>query len=268
MNKSLRIAIIILLGLLLSNSAKSQFLKMADRVIVAGYVFEESNGEPLPYVNVYVKRTRIGTITNIDGYFMINARVNDTLTFSSLGYDKRYVFINDSATDNSKPLIVFLDTRIYELGTVDVIALKRYKQLEYEITNMQLPNDDYTFAARNFPFRPSDIDYYSRVNAPGFGLVFSPITAIYDMFSKEGKERRKLEEIQKRDAFVDAVNESISIEVVMKITGLSIQETNAFIEWCQFSPDFISRITKYDLVSVIIYKYDIYQKTITPKSHQ
>ena len=260
MNRSLRIALIILIVLLMCNSAKSQFIKMTDIVIVAGYVFEETNGEPLPYVNVYVKRTRIGTITDSEGYFMIKANVNDTLTFSSLGYDRKYVVINDSAADNSKPLIVFLDTRIYELGSVDIIALKRYKQLEYEITNMRLPDDDYTYAMRNFPIRPSDIDYYTRINAPGFGLVFSPITALYDMFSKEGKERRKLEEIQERDKLYDAIEEKISVEIVMKITGLSKEETNVFLEWCKFSPDFIKRISEYDLVSVIIYKYGLYQK--------
>lgn len=236
---------------------------MTDRVIIAGYVFEESSGEPLPYVNVYVKRTRSGTITDTAGYFMLNAKMNDTLTFSSLGYDRKYVVINDSATDNMKPLIVFLDTKIYELNSIDIIALKKYKQLEYELTNMRLPDDDYTYAARNFPFRPKDLDYYTRVNAPGFGLVFSPISALYDMFSKEGKERRKLEEIQQQDDLYNAIEQKVSKKLIMDITGLSQEEANLFIEWCNFSPDFIMKLTEYDLISVIVYKYGVYQKRYT-----
>jgi hypothetical protein len=241
----------------------AQYIKMADRVIVAGYVFEESTGNPMPYVNVYVKRTRIGTITDPAGYFMLNAKINDTLTLSSLGYDRKYVVLNDSATDNMKPLIVFLDSRIYELNSIDIIALKRYKQLEYEITNMQLKDDDYTYAARNFPFRPADLDYYTRVNAPGFGLVFSPISALYDMFSKEGKERRKLEEIKARDYLNSVIEDKISTSFIMKITGMSQQEANSFIDWCDFSPEFVIKLTEYDLISVIIYKNMHYQKIKT-----
>ncbi len=237
---------------------------MTDRVIVAGYVFEESSGEPLPYVNVYVKRTRRGTITDTAGYFIIQAKINDTLTFSSLGYDRKYVVINDSSTDNSKPLIVFLDTRVYQINSVDVIALKRYKQLEFEITNMKLPDDDIVYAYRNFPFRPADIDYYSRVNAPGFGLVFSPISALYDMFSKEGKERQKLEEIQQKDRLNEVIDAKVSIEMVMKVTGLSKSETNIFIDWCGFSTGFVNGLTEYDLISVIVYKYKQY-KTYYPE---
>lgn len=233
---------------------------MADRVIVAGYVFEETSGEPLPYVNVYVKRTRRGTITDTAGYFAITAKVNDTLTFSSLGYDKKYVVINDSATDNSKPLIVFLDTRIYQINSIDIIALKKYKQLEFEITHMRLPDDDYIFALNNFPVRPVDIDYYERVNAPGFGLVYSPITALYNMFSKEGKELRKLEEVQRKDNLNNLINAKIGYDVIMKLTGMSQNEVNLFLDWCSFSPDFINKLTEYDLISVIMYKHSIYQK--------
>jgi hypothetical protein len=232
---------------------------MADRVIVAGYVFEESTGEPLPYVNVYIKRTRYGTITDTSGYFMLNARINDTLTFSSLGFDKKYVILTDSASDNNKPLIVFLDTKIYQINSIDIIALKKYKQLEFEITNMQLPDDDYIFAANNFPFKPKDIDYYTRVNAPGFGLVFSPISALYDMFSKEGKEKRKLQEIQDRDRQINAISERVSSEFIMEITGMNMEETNIFIEWCRFSPEFINRLSEYDLITLILYKHEQFE---------
>jgi len=244
--------------LMLSEWASAQFIKIADRVIVAGYVFEESNGEPLPYVNVYVKKSRSGTITDTTGYFLLSANINDTIIFSSLGYDKKYVVLTDSAADNTKPLIVFMDTKVYEIKSVEIIALRKYKQLEYEITNMRLPDDDYTYAATNFPFRPADIDYYTRVNAPGFGLVFSPITALYDMFSKEGKEKQKLEELQQKDYLNSIIDEKISAAVVMKITGMNQEEANIFLEWCNFSPDFLLKLTEYDLISVIVYKQKQY----------
>lgn len=243
-----------------SIDASGQYVRLADRVIVAGYVFEESTGEPLSYVNVYVKKSRSGTITDPNGYFILKTGINDTIIFSSLGYDKRYVTITDSAANNDKPLIVFLDTRIYELRSVEIIALRRYKQLEYEITNMKLPEDDYTNATNNFPFRPANIDYYTRGSTPvdGIGIIFSPITALYDAFSKEGKEKQKLAEIQKKDYFNTLLEEKISSAIIIKITGMSQEETNIFLEWCNFSPEFIVKLTEYDLISVIVYKHKQY----------
>ncbi len=261
MKKNLAILILLSAQIWLINHCNAQFVRIADRVIVAGYVFEESTGEPLPYVNVYVKKSRIGTITDTSGYFLLSASINDTIIFSSLGYDKKYVILTDSATDNNKPLVVFMDSKIYELKSVEVIALRKYKQLEYEITNMRLPDDDYIYAANNFPFRPADIDYYTRSSTPmsGIGIIFSPITALYDMFSKEGKEKQKLAELQEKDYLNTLIDEKISTALVMKITGLDQEETNMFINWCNFSPDFIMKLTEYDFISVIAYKYKQYK---------
>lgn len=261
MKEKFTLVVLITVVLLLTKPALSQFVRIADRVIVAGYVFEESTGEPLPYVNVYVKKSRSGTITDTLGYFLLNATINDTIIFSSLGYDRKYVILTDSATDKKEPLIVFMDTKVYEIRSVEVISLRKYKQLEYEITNMRLPDDEFTYAANNFPFRSPDIDYYTRGSTPmqGIGMVFSPITALYDMFSKEGKEKQKLAELQGKDYLNSLIEEKISAALVMKITGLNQSETNAFLEWCNFSPEFVMKLTEYDLVSVIVYKYKLYE---------
>ncbi|HNQ68197.1 MAG TPA: carboxypeptidase-like regulatory domain-containing protein [Bacteroidales bacterium] len=241
---------------------EAQFLRIADRVIIAGYVFEESNGLALPYVNVYVKKTRYGTITDTSGYFFLTANISDTIVFSSLGFDKKYVVVSEEDAENSKPLVVFLNTKIYELKSVEIIALKRYKQLEYEITNMKLPDNEYTYAIANFPLRPADIDYYTRSSTPasGLGIVFSPITALYDMFSKEGKEKQKLLELQQKDYLNSIIDSKISTALVMKITGLNQEECNVFLNWCDFSSDFLLKLTEYDLISIIAYKFKQYQK--------
>ncbi|MDR2009039.1 MAG: carboxypeptidase-like regulatory domain-containing protein [Bacteroidales bacterium] len=258
MKTILRSIVIFLLFFVSGYSGYSQFIRVADRVIVAGYVFDESNSKPLPYVNVYVKRTRVGTITDTSGYFLLNATIKDTLTISSLGYNNKYVVLNDTARDNSEPLIIFLDTRIYELKSVDVIALRRYKQFEYEFTNMKLPEDDYTYAARNFPFKPKDIDYYSRHDLSVAGFVFHPISALYEAFSKEGRERQKLEEIKKQDIREQLLHEKINMNLVMKITNMNHEDANVFLKWCNFSPEFLFNLTEYEFAQILTQKYEEY----------
>jgi NACalpha-BTF3-like transcription factor len=258
--KAVLIKIIVFTAILFSEfSGYSQFIRVADRVIVAGYVFDEHSSEPLPYVNIYVKRTRAGTITDTSGYFLLSAGIRDTLTISSLGYHSKFVVLNDTLMDNSEPIIVFLDTRVYELKSVDVVALRRYKQFEYEFTNLKLPDDDYTNAAKNFPFKPRDIDYYSRNDLSTAGFIFHPISALYDAFSKEGKERRKLEELKKQDQRQQLIDEKVDIELIMKITKMSKENANLFMKWCDLSPEFVGNLTEYDLVQLLTQKYKQYE---------
>jgi len=52
---------------------------------VEGIVLDEI-GSPLPGVTVLIKSTTIGTITNIEGYFSIDAKEGDVLSVSFIGY--------------------------------------------------------------------------------------------------------------------------------------------------------------------------------------
>ena len=74
--KKLLISILCTIPLLLS--AQSQ---------VTGVVFD-SNKEPLVGVNVVVRNSNTGTITNPDGKFSIKATSKDSLVFSYIGYQK------------------------------------------------------------------------------------------------------------------------------------------------------------------------------------
>ncbi len=244
-------------------SLNAQFLKIADKIFVAGYILEENNKEPIPYVNIFVKQTRRGTISDTSGYFLLKTQLNDTLVFSALGFDKKYVVINEEAIENDKALIIFLDTKIYQLKTIDIYALRRYKQLEYEISTLKLPENDFTNASKNFPFRPKDIDYYKLNSAPlsGLGVVISPITALYEMFSKEGKERQKLQELEKQDYIESIIEKKIGINAIMKIIDEDMQNTYMFLAWCNFSADFINNISSYDLAFVIKHKHKQYKTT-------
>jgi hypothetical protein len=54
---------------------------------VRGTVTDGETGEPLPFVNIVFKGTTIGTISDVDGNFFIQAHVDrDTLEFSMMGY--------------------------------------------------------------------------------------------------------------------------------------------------------------------------------------
>lgn len=57
----------------------------AQEINITGTVTEASTNEPMPGVTVQVKGTTTGTISNIDGHYTIQAKMNDILVFSTIG---------------------------------------------------------------------------------------------------------------------------------------------------------------------------------------
>lgn len=67
---------------------------------LTGKVTEIANGMPLPGVNVTVKGTNQGTVTNMEGTYTINVESGETLVFSSLGFETQEISIASQTTIN------------------------------------------------------------------------------------------------------------------------------------------------------------------------
>ena len=63
-------------------------------------IISDASGMPLAGVNVIVKGTSTGVISDIDGKYAINVSPNGTLIFSYVGYDTATVAVNNQTTIN------------------------------------------------------------------------------------------------------------------------------------------------------------------------
>lgn len=85
---------------------------------VKGKVTDEEDGDPLPGVNVFVKGTSIGAVTNVDGEFEIAIPTgNTTLIFSFIGLQSKEVPI---VTD--KQMNVAMSPDVSQLSEVVVVG--------------------------------------------------------------------------------------------------------------------------------------------------
>ncbi|MDF1546824.1 MAG: TonB-dependent receptor [Bacteroidales bacterium] len=72
----------------------SIFLFAQDQIIVKGKVTDESN-IGIPGVSIAIKGTALGTITDLNGDYEINALSNATLVFSSIGFTTQEILVNN-----------------------------------------------------------------------------------------------------------------------------------------------------------------------------
>lgn len=107
---------------------------------VTGQVTVAEDGMSLPGVNVIVKGTNRGTVTDMDGQFTITVPGDATLVFSSLGFEAREVEVGDQQVIN-----VSLQEDLESLDEVVVTALgieREAKALGYAV--QQVSSEDIT----------------------------------------------------------------------------------------------------------------------------
>jgi TonB-linked SusC/RagA family outer membrane protein len=77
-------------------------IKELQPLTVTGKVTSAASGEPLPGVNIRVKGTTVGTTTDVDGNYSIEAPSDATLMFSFVGYQEKTIPVRGRNTINVK----------------------------------------------------------------------------------------------------------------------------------------------------------------------
>lgn len=103
-----RTVMALIMVLFLSSSAWAQ-------TPVSGVV-QDSDGEPLAGAVVRVKGTQVGTSTDLDGKFSINAKEGDMLQVTYIGYKPEEVYVT------GKPLTVIMSESTAALDEVVVLG--------------------------------------------------------------------------------------------------------------------------------------------------
>ena len=97
---------------------------------ISGIITDES-GIPLPGVNVLVKGTTIGTTTDFDGFYSINAPEGSELVISYIGFTSQHIDVSKSGTINT---YLEIDNALEEV-VITAHGIKREKKaLGYSVS--------------------------------------------------------------------------------------------------------------------------------------
>ncbi|HYX05784.1 MAG TPA: TonB-dependent receptor [Bacteroidales bacterium] len=109
-------------GILLFLLFSGQFLK-AQTSLITGIVVD-TDGIPLPGVTIRTPGSTTGSITNLDGKYVVQGiRPSDTLVFSYVGYQTAYKSVGNNTTIN-----VIMNTSTESLEEVQVVAFQKQKK--------------------------------------------------------------------------------------------------------------------------------------------
>ena len=240
---------------LLTNIAWAQ----SSGIKISGTVIHSETKEPVPYVNVYTKSLYGATITDNSGKFLITIQKADTIVFSAIGFDKYFFSLKQEDIRANYEVTIELNYKTYELEPVKVTAYRDLEEFKQDILNLDIPTKQkgITLNIPKTKYAPTPQD-----GNPGV-VVTGAISALYNTFSKEGKELRKLDAYRTEKIQLKTIESKYNVEVVKRITNLSDEGAKRFMEWCKFEENFILSATEYDLTVSMLKCLDEFSKNDT-----
>ncbi len=144
-----RITYIFLIIFFFSFKAEAQDSVEGRVIQFSGVVITGDSLKPVPFVNIRIKGTSLGTLGNVEGFFSFVAHTGDTILFSSIGYKLSTYYIPDSLTANRYTLFQMMQNDTLLLTESVIYPWSDIDALEYAIIQHRVPENDYDRAMKN-----------------------------------------------------------------------------------------------------------------------
>ena len=170
------------------------------QVRVTGSVSEAATRRPVPGASVLVQRTGRGVVASPEGEFDISAASTDTLVFRAVGFKAQRLPLG--GTGLSQLIVqIRLQPDTIQLGEVRIQEGRPDRAtINRALRNVKRPSTAPTSAVKRPPAPKPLFPVDSTAPKAPVPTVASPVSLLYEQFSREGKERRKMEEIRAQEA--------------------------------------------------------------------
>ncbi|QJX47380.1 carboxypeptidase-like regulatory domain-containing protein [Hymenobacter taeanensis] len=170
------------------------------QIRVTGNISDASTRKPVPGASVVIQRNRQGVVANFDGDFSISAANTDTLIFRAVGFKAQRLPLG--GTGLSQLIVqIKLQQDTVQLGEVRVTEGRPDRAaINKALRNIRRPSTAPTSAVKRPPAPKPLFPVDSTAPKAPTPTIGSPISLIYEQFSREGKQRQKMIELQAQEA--------------------------------------------------------------------
>ncbi len=218
----------------------SKLLLAQEKVVrVTGTVYDPGNKGSIPNLMVVNKRTQQGYFGNNSGYFEVDIRKEDTLIIAATGFTTIKISFRDSSDRDMYKVNIPLKKLEIQLKQVEIFTKRDLEEIQKDIETLGYDEEDYMLT--------------------GVDAVSSPITALYQAFSRREKNKRMVAEMRNNDRRRELLKELFRKYVDNDIIQLSNEDFDDFVDFCGVSDSFLKNSTQYDFIMYIKKKYEVYK---------
>jgi len=247
---------VVFLFLLLSLPSFAQDKPEATRV--SATLIDDVTLEPVDNVNVINVNTVRGTVTDARGNFTIEAKVNDTLHISLIGYQSIKVRVTNDWIKNKDNTKIPLTVKAYAL---EEVVINKYNLTGYLPIDAKLApvKENYRYNIAGL-----SLGYEAGENSPNafkkvLSSIFNPADLLHSVFGKKPAEMRRLREMKKDDTVRNALASKYDRETLAALLGIPKTEISDLLERCNYSEDFIKTANDLQIMDAISGCYEEYK---------
>ena len=251
--RNIYIACIILLPFLVNG----QTVPDREKIKINGVIYDAKTSERIPFVHIIDENRNTGTSADDNGNFSFTTNRGDSIKFTAVGFSDFLFILNDSIRSNSYH-VIRLEPKAYLLESMDFYASDPMKGFYLK----DIPRD--TIRIGGSKGAPGGA-YWNVLPSGGSGYI----TAFANLFNKQAKQEKKLQEILEEERMlkmqeeVEMVRQKTSTDkynraLVQRITDLEGEALDGFILEFKPSRGFILRATEYEIALQIVESYRAY----------
>lgn len=213
------------------------FSQACDKVMFTGNVRDTLRPQSFYNLMIVNRSTGQGVFGQPNGSFNVYVREGDTVAVSVKGYPVITTIVKSDENCQSRHLF-YVENKIQEVEQVVVRPLKSLEQIKEERSALAMRE--------------------TRM-VTGIEVMRSPITALYQAFSKTEKAKRWVAEQEHLDNQKSIVKELLRTYVAYEIIDLNDQEFDEFISFLNTDEDFLKTATEMELITFIQDKFEHFQ---------
>ena len=210
------------------------FGQKCERVLLTGQVIDSMGIQSFYNLMVVNRNTGQGVFGQPNGYFSAYTKNNDSIAISVKGYMIYGFRVKADSNCQSKQKI-YLVQKPQELTEIIIKPLKTLNEIREEREALAMRE--------------------TRL-VTGVELLQSPITALYQAFSKKEQNKRWIAEQEYKDNKRKVVQELLRLYVASDIIELNEDEFDDFISFLNLSENFLKTSTEMELYLFIKDKYE------------
>lgn len=222
----------LLLFLFLEKFGFSQY----HEIEINGRVIDTTKNQQFYNIILFNKSKNKAYFGSPDGSFKIVANCNETVIVSVEGYEKSTIFIEEGNTKPSLYYNIYLQPQTKYLKPIVIHPLKTLQQIKEEREQLTLKE--------------------SKKMVEGISILQSPITALYERFSKRAQTIKKINEFKYQDEKSKILKELLSLYVNYEIIDLNEKDFDLFISFLNLNDEILKNTSDLELSTFIKDKFD------------
>lgn len=208
-------------------------------ITVRGTVYDRNDSLAAPAAIILNKRTSIGQNSAPGIPFSITGLKSDTFLITAGGYEVRRICFKDSVLKETYSIRLALQLKTNTLNAVAIYPVKDLSQIQKE--------------------RAAIGKEQTRQAVGVVDAVSSPLTFLWEHYSREGRSREAVAILENDDNKRDILKDLFRTYVRAGVIVMEEEEFDAFINYLNIPETFLRTASDYDLAVLIRHKYLTYR---------